>query len=105
MRDWKPTGAELLPGEGDIHRYARMSVQALLRYWYRVEQALPAPRKPPSGVAVGGGIASRWSRPDDCPAFPLQLPLSPSGQGFDQCGGLTAHVAHSAILGPLGTYG
>ena len=37
LRDQNPIGAEILPGEGGIRRYARMSVEVLLRYWYRVE--------------------------------------------------------------------
>jgi hypothetical protein len=42
LRDQNPTGAEILPGEGGIHRYARVSVEALLRNWCRVEA--PGPR-------------------------------------------------------------
>jgi hypothetical protein len=37
LRDQNPIGAEILPGEGGIRRYARMSVEALLHNWYRVE--------------------------------------------------------------------
>jgi hypothetical protein len=44
LRDENPIGAEMLPGEGGIRRYARMSVEALLRYWYRVE--VPVTRDP-----------------------------------------------------------
>jgi hypothetical protein len=41
LRDQNPMGAEILPGEGGIRRYARMSVEALVRNWYRVEAARP----------------------------------------------------------------
>ena len=41
LRDQHPTGAEVLPGEGGIRRYARMSVEVLLRNWCRVEAAQP----------------------------------------------------------------
>jgi hypothetical protein len=37
LRDQNPIGAEILPGEGGIRRYARMSVEVLLRNWCRVE--------------------------------------------------------------------
>jgi hypothetical protein len=42
LRDQNPTGAEILPGEGGIRRYARMSVESLIRNWYRVEAAQPS---------------------------------------------------------------
>jgi hypothetical protein len=37
LRDQNPEGAEVLPGEGGIRRYARMSVQVLLENWCRVD--------------------------------------------------------------------
>jgi hypothetical protein len=46
LRDQMPMGAEILPGEGGIRRYARMSVEMLLRNWCRVETGAPRASRP-----------------------------------------------------------